>query len=196
MSSLADFLESLFDDGAVTFSARPTVAPEDRRAARELLDRVYAAQRLSVAGPPVAFDADAALATAEFLRWACWFVVYRDEPAAEVDRLLAALPEPRTAAQHLSADLTFRYLPQVHRRARALNPDDVLTARIEEALRRFPLSGVLADVAAAPTTGLEFDGHPGLQLLYAERFVKRPRASWRPAGRTGEWVELVSTGPL
>src|SRR5882724_11760539 len=123
MSALAEFLQSLFADGAVTFAARPVVAPPER-GAREWLERVHAAERLSVAGPPVAFDGDVALAAAEFVRWACWFVVNRDEPAAEVERLLAIPPEPRTAAQHLSADLTFRYLPHVHRRARALSPDD------------------------------------------------------------------------
>jgi hypothetical protein len=196
MQPLTDFLESLFDDGVVTFSDRPVTLPDDRRAARDVLNRVHAAQRLSVAGPPVAFDADAALAAAEFLRWACWFVVNRDEPEAEVERLLAIPPEPQTAAQHFSTDLTFRYLPQVHRRAKALNPDDVLTVCLEAALRRFPLSGVLADVADGPTTGLEFANHPGLQVLYAERYSQRPRAAWRPGGRTGEYVELVGAGPV
>jgi len=196
MHPLTDFLESLFDDGAVTFSDRPVAIPDDRRAARDLLDRVFAAQRLSVAGPPVAFDADTALAAAEFVRWACWFVVNRDEPAAEVERMLTVPPEPQTAGQHLSADLTFRYLAQVHRRARALSPDDPLTVRLEETLRRFPFSGVLADVAVGPTTGLAFDNHPGLQLLYAERFAKHARTAWRPGGRTGEYVELVGTGPV
>jgi hypothetical protein len=195
MHPLVGFLEALFDAGAVTIAARPVAAPVDS-SARELLDRVYAAERLSVAGPPVWCDAEIALAAAEFVRWACWFVVNRDEPAAEVERLLALPPEPRTAAQHLSADLTFRYLPHVHRRARALSPDDPLTVRLEDTLRRFPLSGVLADVTAGPTTGLEFENHPGLQLLYAERFAKRPRAAWRPGGRTGEYVELVGAGPV
>ena len=72
----------------------------------------------------------------------------------------------------------------------------MLTVRVEEALQRFPLSGALADVAAGPTTALDFDNHPGLQLLHAERFAKRPRAAWRPGGRTGEYVELVGGGPV
>ena len=195
MSATSEFLESLFDDGAVTFAARPVAAPGDS-AARELLDRVHTTERLSVAGPPVPFDSFAALAAAEFLRWACWFVVNREESAAEIERLLIVPPEPQIAAQHLSADLTFRFLPQVHRRARALNPDDPLTLRMSDALRRFPLSGVLADIAAEPTTRLEFENHPGLQLLYAERFERHSRPAWRPGGRTGEYLDLVSAAPI
>ena len=89
--------------------------------------------------------------------------------------------EPPTPAHHLSADLTLRYLPQVLNRARGLDPTDPLIGLLEDVLRRWPLSGVLSDVAEAPLGSLEFGGHPGLLLLYAERLAANDRPAWRPA---------------
>jgi hypothetical protein len=53
------------------------------------------------------------------------------------------------------------------------------------------LSGVLSDVEDEPTTALEFGGHKGLMLLYAERWVRNEKQAWRPQGRGWEFVELV-----
>jgi len=53
-------------------------------------------------------------------------------------------------------------------------------------------SGVLADLDGTPATPPEFGGHPGLQLLYAERLAETGRAGWVPAtGPAREWVERV-----
>jgi hypothetical protein len=88
--------------------------------------------------------------------------------------------------------MLFRYLPQIYRRSRAIAADDILTRRLEEVLCQWPLSGVLADLTVPPTTPLDFGEHPGLQLLYAERFHRHPRPEWEPDGKTGEYVELLS----
>jgi hypothetical protein len=125
------------------------------------------------------------------MRWACWLLVHRDSPAAEVSQRLKLPAAPAAASQHLSADLTFRHLPQLHRRARAMSPDDVLTKALADALRAWPLSGVASDIQEAPTTPLDFAGHAGLEMLYAERYVKRPRENWLPMGRIAEYVELI-----
>ena len=38
----------------------------------------------------------------------------------------------------------------------------------------------------------EFADHPGLEMLYAERYVRHPRENWLPVGRMAEYVELVT----
>jgi hypothetical protein len=51
---------------------------------------------------------------------------------------------------------------------------------------------VLADLREPPTADPDFGGHPGLQLLYAERLAAREKASWLPkSGPARERVELV-----
>jgi hypothetical protein len=185
-------LRDLFDEGVVRLSERPQCANEP--AARALLANAYAAYRLEVAGSPLAFDEASAMAAAELVRHACWYLLSHAEPDAELERTLRMPAPPATAASHLSADLTLRYLPQIQRRARAIAAGDGLTQLLEAVLREWPLSGILADVAAAPAVSLEFEGHPGLQMLYSERFSRNPKPSWLPTGRTLEVLEWIAPG--
>lgn len=191
MTSLTEFLRRLFADGGVILRARPRLEPGERRAVLRLLRRAYADYRLDIAGPAVDFDAETALAAAVLLSQACWFLVSRTEPAEELERCLVLPGPPASPAQHLSADLTLRYLPRVHGRARALAPDDRLAVLLATVLRQWPLSGVLARVEDAPLTPPEFGGHPGLLLLYAERLARIEKPAWVPRGRALEYVELV-----
>src|SRR5438105_4128461 len=113
MPTLAAFLDGLFTRGEVALDG--PVAPDP--AAADALRRAHDAAALDVAGPPIPFDPATALAAAELIADACWRLVSGDDPD---DRRTPRFPlprEPRTAAAHLSADLTLRYLPAVHRRA-------------------------------------------------------------------------------
>lgn len=190
MSSLVHFLRALFDDGAIVFSAKPLPVPGEQREATALLAEVFDEQRLEVAGPPLKLSAEAALHAAEFLRQACWFLVHRGEFDDELKRRLTMVV-PGGVDDHWSVDLLFRHLPALHRRAVALGPDDPLADRLAEVLRQWPLSGVLSDVGEPPTTPVHFGGHPGLQLLYAERWAETEKHAWLPEGATFEFLPLV-----
>jgi len=192
MSALADFLEELFSRGEVLLRDPPHTEPDSPRA-REILNESFAEERLRIAGPPIDFDADTATHAAAVLWRACWFLLEHDEPPATLEKLLV-LPPHATAAAHLSADLTLRYLPQILRRARSLSADDVLPRLLSKILREWPLSGAHADVADEPLSPLTFADHPGLMLLYAERLADHPKPAWVPAGRTREYLELVYQG--
>jgi hypothetical protein len=191
MASLADFLDRLLTDGSAVLRARPVLHKQDQRDAVARLEATHADARLDLAGPPLPFDAPAALAAAVFVWQACWFLLVRNEPEEEVEKALELPPPPRLAAQHLSSDLTLRYLSQVHRRARGTDAADVLTTRLTQALRQAPLSGVLADIDEGPLGDVELGGHPGLLLLYAERLAEHPRPTWVVAGPARPYVELV-----
>jgi hypothetical protein len=190
MTSFLDFLQPLFREGVVVLRQRPHLGGE-RRQVLALLERTFADYRVEVAGPLLDFHPDTALAASELLAAACWFLVNHADPDTEVANSLTMPTPPATPAQHLSADLLFRYLPQVHRRARALAPDDRLAVSLAALLRRWPLSGVLSDVAEEPVTPLDFGGHHGLLLLYAERLARNEKPSWVPGARGFEYVELV-----
>jgi metal-sulfur cluster biosynthetic enzyme len=190
MSALTLFLDRLLTTGEARLTGRPE--PDDRRDTDEILRRAFAEYRLNVAGPLIEFDPDAAHAAALFTARACWFAVSREEPPEQVTTLLPTISEPMAPAAHLSIDLTLRYAVTVYRRVRAQNAEDVLAIRLADTFRRCPLTGVLSDAAEAPTGGLVFGGHAGLELLYAERLAANFRAAWLPAaGRLRERVELV-----
>jgi AcrR family transcriptional regulator len=190
MAAFTDLVRRLLDEGSVRLREPPLLRPAEHEPVLEVLSSRFLQHRLDVAGEPISFAPTVALRAAELLAWSCWFLLNRTAPAEEVEHRLAALPSPRSAADHLSADLLLRFLPQVHRRARAANPKDPLTVRLEDTLRRWPLSGVLADLDEPPLAAIDFD-HPGLRLLYAERLADRPRPAWLPEGPTYEYVELV-----
>jgi hypothetical protein len=190
MDHLEDFVTLLLREGRVVLRSRPVEAPEPRRVV-EALGRAYARYRLDVAGPLIPFDGEAALGAARLVAEACWALVCREEAAPELARRLTLPRSPSTPAHHLSADLLLRFVPQLIRRARALDPTDPLAAILAEILRRWPLSGVLARLEDRPASALDFGGHEGLMLLYAERWVPHENQAWQPSGRLLEYVELA-----
>jgi hypothetical protein len=188
-----EFLTQLLDQGKIVF--RSATAPRDRPSppAVAFLAAAFETYSLAVAGPRIALDPEIACAAAEFLRQSSWALVNHDERMSDLEKRLKMPGSPVTASQHLSADLTLRHLPQVLRRARGLDPADPLVELVANVLRRWPLSGVLSDLEEGPLVPLEFGGHPGLLLLYAERLIGNDRPSWRPMRRGPAWeyYELV-----
>ncbi len=191
MSALTEFVRCLLDQGEAILKGRPDSSQRQQEAATAYLREAFANYRLEIAGPLLEFDAATAVAASQLLWHACWFLVNRSEPKEVLEQRLVMPKRPTTAAQHLSADLVLRYLPQVHRRARALTPGDVLVSLLGQVLRQWPLSGVLSEVDEEPTTDLDFGGHPGLMLLYAERLAGKEKPKWLPRGQALETVQLV-----
>jgi MoxR-vWA-beta-propeller ternary system domain bpX4 len=193
MTSFHEFLNQLLNEGRVVF--RSTRAPRDRPSPQDigLLEKAYLAHRLSVAGAEIPFDPAVAFSAAELIRQSSWAVVNHDDRASHLKKCLTMPIAPVTPAHHLSADLTLRYLPQIFNRARVLDPCDPFIDLLMELLRRWPLSGAFSNVAEAPLASLDFGGHPGLLLLYAERLAANDRPAWRPVkgGPGWEYYELV-----
>ena len=151
----------------------------------------YADFRLTVSGPLLDFAPATALAAARLVYAACWLLMSRLEEESQLEQMLVSPAPPRSPAEHLSADLVLRFLVQTHRRARAHNPSDKLTTLLADMLRRWPLTGVLADLEDGPLIPVDFGGHGGLMMLYAERFAAHPHPAWAPTAKGLEYLELV-----
>lgn len=195
MDPLAEFLTGLFANGRIVLREPREDGPDEPVGGKagSVLSRAFEAYRLDVAGTPIAFERGVALAAAERLRRACWALADRSRRPEDLER---SLRMPRMAGgppDHLSADLTLRYLPTVIRRARGFDPSDTLVPILGRLLREWPLSGVLVGGDEGPAVAPEF-GHDGLNLLYAERFARHNHPAWRPGERAGEFVEMVGDG--
>lgn len=180
MAAFSDFLAVVLGEGRVVSLSGEV--PRDRPTERDarLPAEVFATHTLSVAGPPIPFDAPMACEAAELVRRASWALLDRRERPKELRRRLRMATAPSSPSQHLSADLLLRYLPGILSRARGLDLTDPLADILGEVLRRGPLSGALADVEEGPLDPVDFGEHPGLLLLYAERLAAGDRPAWRP----------------
>lgn len=185
MTAFPHWLARVLDHGESVLDRRPEPSAADRGEAGQVLADAFRRHALGVAGPPLAFAEPVAVAAAVVLASACWRLVSGEE-------VPVVMPvAPTSAADHLSADAVFRFLPTVYRRAKA-RTDAALITGVETVLRRWPLSGVLAELDGEPAAALDFFGHPGLQLLYAERLTAAARPGWvPPAGPAREWAERV-----
>jgi hypothetical protein len=193
MSGFHDFLTLFFNHRKIAF--RPREAPQDRPTERDVavLAEAFETSLLSMAGPPVEFDAQVAIAGAEFVRQASWALVNRDDRLADLRKRVMMPGSPTTPAHHLSADLMLRHAPQLMKRAQGLDATDPLVELCGEVMRRWPLSGVMSDLEVGPEAPLDFSSHPGLLLLYAERLAANDRPAWRPdqSSKAWEYYELV-----
>ena len=190
MATFVDPLKSLLGTGRVTLTSRPAASPSEQAEIDAILAERHEAFSLQVAGPPLRLHVETARAASEVVLQACWFLVSDIEPQTELERCLVMPRLPQSPEQHLSGDLLFRFLPQIHQRARAIDRNDKLPALLADILRRWPLSGVLADIEEPPLGSTDF-GHAGLQLLYAERLAQHERPACLPKGDALEYVEFV-----
>jgi hypothetical protein len=191
MSAFATFVRVLLEEGSARLREPPRLRPAEHAATLAVLREAHRDDLLDIAGPPLPFVDAVALKVVQWTAWACWFLVHAGEGLADLDRALPLFAPGPAASEHATADVVLRLLPHIHRRARAIDPQGALTSRLAELLRRWPLSGVLADLDEPPLTEVELGGHPGLLLLYAERLTQRPRPAWRVAGPARDWIELV-----
>jgi hypothetical protein len=191
MPTLVKFLDRLLHEGRAVFRQPPTFTEDAANDALLLLKQAYQDYTLEIAGSAPPINGKVALAAAECVRQACWFLVNRDEPAEEIAKRVVMPGRPKTAADHFSADLTLRYIPLIYQRAKAISADDPLPSRIADILRNWPLSGVLAALPEGPAATVNLDGHPGLMMLYAERLARNEKPAWMPIGHAAEYVEVV-----
>jgi hypothetical protein len=192
MATFAFFLRQLLHQGSARLAQPPRLHPAERDAALSVLRDAFRDHMLAVAGSSPPFNPTLALRSADWTAWLCWHMLHRGAtPSPDIETTLPLFSPGTDAGDHATADVLLRLAASVHRRARAPDPRDALSIRLEELLRRWPLSGVLADIDEPPLTPLVFGGHSGLLLLYAERFAARPRPQWRANGPVGEYIELA-----
>jgi hypothetical protein len=191
MPTLVKFLERLLHEGRAVLRSPPTLSEGDAADALLLLKQAYKDYTLEIGGDSPRIEEKTALAAAECVRQACWFLLNRDEPAEEIGKRVVMPGRPKSAADHFSADLTLRYASPLYQRAKAICPDDPLPNRLADILRHWPLSGVLASLPEGPAEPVKLDGHLGLMMLYAERLARHEKPAWMPMGDAAEHVEVV-----
>jgi hypothetical protein len=172
--SLAAFVEALIDGGPLVVGADLT-DPAGIPDAIALLDDAARAE-LAFDGPKV--DPAVTEWALVMLFRAAQSLVYRE---LEADWVTAALgqscPKQASPAVCYSADLAFRFLPDLTDLARGIAADDPLVAGLANVSARWPLSSVGMRDLQGPIDPSPFIDHPALRRLYADRIIERADAS-------------------
>src|SRR5580704_9171855 len=128
MPQFFDWITKVLTRGESVQEAPPSLTPIERPAIERLLRENYQEHALDVAGPPIPFDPVVAIDAAELLAGACWSLVDgNDEPVQ-----LKMKNRTISPSTHLSADLAFRFLPAVYRRAKLHDSAGSLTVKLEQ----------------------------------------------------------------
>jgi hypothetical protein len=178
MTTLANFLDALYEDGRVQVGRPGDIAQADRLEAARKLVAIEALVRNDAPGEPPNYDAAAALWAAEMLHRACQLAVYREFGAANVEAAFSTpCPVAAPASAHYSVDLTFRYLPDLHRLTRHAAPGDPLVAQIAVWAAAWPLSSVgIAEVKVLDEPLIVVLSHTSLRQQYVDRIFARRAA--------------------
>lgn len=185
---LHTFLDQLFTSGEIVFKRAPDAPPDNDLETKRVLEHAFKRYSLDLAGPPSRLDLSIAERAADVTRRACWLTLSNVEDEDEIKHIMRFEGTPQNAAQHLSADLCLRFLPRIHNRLRAAKPDDAVVGIIENILKRWPLSGILCDIAAPPVA-INLHNEAVMQL-YAQRFLQHPKDNWKPTDKALEHIEL------
>jgi hypothetical protein len=175
MSTLAQFLDALYEDGRVQVGRPGEIGEIDRLDAAQKLIAIEAHVRNDAPGEPPNYDANAALWAAEMLYRACQLAVYREFGAANVEAAFSVpCPAATTASAHYSVDLAFRYLADLHRLTRQAAPGDPLVAQIAAWAAAWPLSSVgIADIKVLDEPLTVVLSHTSLRQQYVDRIFAR-----------------------
>jgi hypothetical protein len=183
------FVRSLLREGRLRIGA--DIAWQLTDAALDDAKSALAAQSLTLAGPPIVGSLETLLPALHVVYRFGRRALHPESTPAETDKSLRLPRPPRSAAEHLGADLALRFLPGLLQRLVARDPGDELVKAVKRVLCEWPLSGVLADLREPPTSPLDFDGHLGIRFLYAERLADRERPGWYPSDSASDGIEMV-----
>lgn len=171
--SLPSFLNMLFEHGRIRVPAFAPVAEAEFADAREVLAEFETGYRQALPGEPPEFLVETACWSAAVLYRSCQCLVYRE---LDVQQTLppqtTPVPGPRQAAQHYSADVVLRFLPDAWRLSRDVARGDPLVKFLHELARSWPLSSVgMPEVEVVNLD--EFADNRSLLALYADRILER-----------------------
>ena len=168
---VTEFFERTFTESRSRLSTHvaPTAA-EIASATHYILDyeRDY---RQSLAGDPPAPALAAVEWGARSLYRATQFLVYRElGPELLTQELSLPCPEVASPAVCYGVDLTFRFLPDLMRLARATSPEDLLVKRLSAWAGAWPLSSV--SIPAVTVQSIDgFINDRSLRMLYVDRII-------------------------
>ncbi|WBO86871.1 hypothetical protein [Hymenobacter yonginensis] len=185
---LSVFLHELLTTGCTVLTGQPdSFEPADLHAAENLLRDYHAEDATELPHTAPSFNVEAALWAATYLYQAVKLALVRELDETVVHKKLRDFSGDKTPAAIYSADLTFRYLPDLLLIAKGLAPGDALVVRLQATARQWPFSSVGTDCVGAEADTAML-AHSALRQAYVDRII---RAQDRVRASQKHWAPLV-----
>lgn len=191
------FVEQLFEEGRIRLrDSAPAAASDIQEAVAWVIKAEVALREHLPLTPPMVNSKAIEWAVIMFYS-AAQLAVFRQLGEDEVERRLRVPSPALSPSVAYSVDLVFRFLPDMLRLAKAMNPDDPLVSRLRDWSREWPLSSVgVGDIGEINVEVIVSDGC--LRQLYIDRIIEAedlhrlgdPRVAELVRGALGAYPEL------
>ena len=192
-------MEQLFVDGTVRVSGAALASHEEIEAAADWILEVEPQIREHRPLTPPGVDRSALKGAIRHFHGAAQLAVFRQLGPEEVAKRLGDdfVGESDAAGAMYSVDLVFRFLPDLVRIVKGMNPEDPLLAQLRKWVERWPLSSV--GIPGLALSGLEpLLANRCLSMLYVDRIVEAdavdrlhdPRVQELVRGAIGAYPDL------
>ena len=192
-------MEQLFVDGTVRVSGAALASHEEIEAAADWILEVEPQIREHRPLTPPGVDRSALKGAIRHFHGAAQLAVFRQLGPEEVAKRLGDdfVGESDAAGAMYSVDLVFRFLPDLVRIVKGMNPEDPLLAQLRKWVERWPLSSV--GIPGLAVSGLEpLLANRCLSMMYVDRIIEAdavdrlhyPRVQELVRGAIGAYPEL------
>lgn len=191
---LLEFTQALWSGGELVLSTNLAPANDDLKSSVHALRTLELQYRQGLPGEtPAVSDVSAEWALVGLYR-ACQFLVYRELPEELLRRdLVRPCPEAPSPVVCYSVDLSFRFLPDLMRLARAASSSDPLVECLKAWAADWPLSSVgILDVTPRSIDAIVDD--PTLRTLYVDRILAAQDRSRLTDERVAQAVQTALGG--
>jgi len=140
------FLKTIFRlrqrEEVLLFANVLNIKPIEQREVLQFLHEEYRTEVLNYPHEAPDFDEAAALWAAQTVYWAAQFILYRENNAADLEKILKDFQGQTSPSTMLSADLCLRFLPVMLIQLKMIDPEDEMVEILEKILYRWHYSGV------------------------------------------------------
>lgn len=169
------FLHTIFQlrkqEDIVLYSKMLQIAAEEEALVNDLLEEEYGNESLNYPFTAPAYEPAAAVWAAKTLYHIAQLVLYREHQEKDLAALIPKFDGPLNPGVILSADLCLRFLPQIKRELRNIDPDDILISIIEDLLKTWHYSGIGDEQDPEQFDLGPVFADPCLEQMYTDRII-------------------------
>lgn len=177
LENKSPFLNTLFllrkDECITIFSDIKEITKNEEQEAEDYFEGEFEKERLEFLSDQMTCDREAAVWAAKILYHSAQLYLIRKDTAKNLDQFVPKFKGTKNLSSILSADLSFRFLPQAIEVLQVADPEDPLVKMLESVLQEFHYSGVGYDLELENINWEEELKDRTYRKLYLERIVEK-----------------------